>query len=117
VEEEIEMTAPTKRTCRAHPAEKRRKGLWRSLVTDERIIAIGCGYGATREEAEANAQLFAAAWEMREALVAVLADEYWQRRISACQRGYIVPVDYANLAILCRAALAKADGTGVTHDR
>jgi hypothetical protein len=97
------MTEPTKGPYRAHPAENRRKELWRALVTDERLIAIGCGYGLTREEAEANAQLFAAAWEMREAL----------EKLARLGNGNLYGNSEGN--VIAQRALEVADGSRRQH--
>ena len=42
--------------------------LWCATIYDCGANPVGCGYGSSKEQAEANAQLLAAAPELREAL-------------------------------------------------
>lgn len=77
--------------------------LWCATIYDCGANPVGCGYGSSKEQAEANAQLLAAAWEMREVVR--------ETKFNPCPAGTCRP-DCEHCGRLNRAlaALAKADG-------
>jgi hypothetical protein len=95
------MSEPTKgpyRAMRAHGTMRLPPGFWEVDILDSDNHPVGWAVGNTREQAEANAHLLAAAPELREALQwcldnseESLGDHTWQMR-------------------KVRAALAKAEG-------
>ena len=79
--------------------------LWCATIYDCGANPVGCGYGSSKEQAEATAHLLAAAWEMREALQ--FAEGHLEE-----ERQNPITHPIADCPVLngVRAALAKADG-------
>ena len=102
------MTAPTKGPYRAGEAVETiefgvRAPYWMAQIYDADGQPFARIYGPTKEQAEANAQLLAAAWEMREVVR--------ETKFNPCPAGTCRP-DCEHCGRLNRAlaALAKADG-------
>lgn len=82
--------------------------LWCAHIYDAGANLIGCGYGQTKEQAEANAKLLAAAWELREALQAI--SELTPESLGECFDEWGEAACWKKSYDIARAALAKADG-------
>lgn len=100
------MIEPTKgpyRAMRAHGTMRLPPGFWEVDILDSDNHPVGWAVGNTREQAEANAHLLAAAPELREVVR--------ETKFNPCPAGTCRP-DCEHCGRLNRAlaALAKADG-------
>ena len=105
------MTEPTKgpyRAMRAHGTMRLPPGFWEVDILDSDNHPVGWAVGNTREQAEANAHLLAAAPALREAIERKLAD---CREHGDCSDAALMPGEYcSNECVALASALAQADG-------
>jgi hypothetical protein len=101
------MTAPTKGPYEVLEAVLPEiQSHWEAAVmADNGWIQVGAGVGRTREEAEANAQLFAAAWELKKC-----AEEVAGTRDETIKEAPAMWL--SQLVHMARTALAKCEAPG-----
>lgn len=90
-------------------------GLWEVRFADDiRLLPVAIldrgddHYPPTRSRVESRARLMAAAPDLLAACKALLADEYYQKRLAATRAG--VGTDWGRVVMNAQSAIAKAEG-------